>query len=65
MNDRPWVKMESYRVVFLTGPAPKSSKCWGWQIPYQKSESGAMWQRDVRFNSNFHFFGREFAILNT
>ena len=31
-------------VFLLTGPAPKSSKCWGWQNPYQKSESGPIQQ---------------------
>ena len=33
-----------YRVFFLTGPASKSSKCWEWQNPYQKSESGPIQQ---------------------
>ena len=35
--------------VFLTGSAPKSSKCWGWQNPNQKSESGPIQKQDVKF----------------
>ena len=34
---------------FLTGPAPKSSKCWGWQNPNQKSESGPIKQQVQQF----------------
>ena len=29
-------KPDIYRVVLFTGPAQKSSKCWGWQIPTKK-----------------------------
>ena len=39
----------TYRVIFLTGSALKSSKCWGWRNPYQKSESGPLQQQDVKF----------------
>ena len=38
-----------YRVIFLTGSAPKSSKCWGWQNPNQKSESGPIQKQDMKF----------------
>ena len=31
----------------------------------QKSESGRIQQQDVTFYSDFHFFGRDFAIRNT
>ena len=39
----------NYRVIFLTGFAPKSSKCWEWQNPYQKSKSEPIQQQDVKF----------------
>ena len=51
--------------VFFTGPAPKSSKCWEWQNPYQKSESGYPTVRFEVLTLTFTFFGRDFAILNT
>ena len=44
-GEAPWKHTDKcYRVFFLTGPAPKSSKCWEWQNPYQKSESGPIQQ---------------------
>ena len=46
---------QTYRVSFLTGHTPKSSKYCGWQNPYQKSESGPIQQQDVKFESYFHF----------
>ena len=39
----------THRVIFLTGSAPKNSKCWEWQNPYQKSKSEPIQQQDVKF----------------
>ena len=43
---------------YFNWSSPKSSICWRWQNPYQKSENiEKMWCFDL----NFHFFSRYFA----
>ena len=64
-NQKKQKNLENLQGVFLTGPAQKSSKCWGWQNSYQKSESGPSNSKMWSFDSDFHFFGRDFASLNT
>ena len=49
-------KIVRYRVVFFTGSAPKSSKCWGWQIPTKKVKVNLSNIKMQSFSSDFHFF---------
>ena len=54
-----------YRVIFLTGPALKVLSVGDGKIPTKKVKVRECHKNNVKFNSNFHFFRRDFAIDNT
>ena len=54
-----------YRVIFLTGPALKVLSVGDGKIPTKKVKVRECHRNNVKFNSNFHFFCRDFAISNT
>ena len=43
------ISLVNVQGVFLTGPTQKVLSVWGWQNPWQRSESGAIQQQDVKF----------------
>ena len=60
-SDLHWI----YRVTFLTGPALKVLSVGDGKIPTKKVKVRECHRNNLKFNSNFHFFSRDFAISNT
>ena len=44
-----WIIMNINMVIEVALKSESPKKCWGWQNPYQKSESGPLQQQDVKF----------------
>ena len=68
-TDRGWILPPSnsriYRVIILTGRALKVLSVGDGKIPTKKVKVRECHRNNLKFNSNFHFFSRDFAISNT
>ena len=59
------VHFHIYRVIFLLVPPQKVLSIEDGKIPTKKVKVDLSPSKIWSFNSDFHFFGRDFAILNT